>query len=363
MQNKMSLSFINGISRPPLYWLVGADDLTGAMDAGAQFVKAGLSTVVCLKPRVGDIPNAQVIVFNSDSRQMGADRALTAVESAMRQFGNASFYFKKTDSTLRGNIGIEMELFMTVAGVRQLVFVPAYPKAERFTRNGVHFVGDTPVAQTSFGKDPLNPVNSSSIHEFFSKKDTNVQLVSKPYLFSMGSKPTIFVPDCGSQDEMLAIAKACRDQKICAFGGSAGFAEAVLSVYENPLEQNQEPGLTSPCLLVNGSLNPVSLAQMKRLESKQRLIRIPSSLLDIKEVGVFVSRLTRATKSYDSLLLCSVLDEEEVSSYLSFGATLGLDAHEVHRRMAEVTALLVKGLLEANAFSSLVISGGATFAA
>src|ERR1051325_11297817 len=85
-----------------------ADDLTGACDAGAQFAAAGLRTIVPLADEADS--DAEVVAFSTESRDIDAGesrRRMRQVAAKMRRFA-PRIIFKKIDSTLRGNTGIEI---------------------------------------------------------------------------------------------------------------------------------------------------------------------------------------------------------------------------------------------------------------
>src|SRR5215213_10393726 len=58
-----------------------ADDLTGAADTGACFANAGFATVIPLSDTA--IPDADVVVLSTESRDMGASDAARAVTAAV----------------------------------------------------------------------------------------------------------------------------------------------------------------------------------------------------------------------------------------------------------------------------------------
>src|SRR5512139_2701803 len=93
------------MTSPILEFAVIADDLTGSLDTGLQFRKRGLSTVVPL--RKNSRPKGQVLVLNTDSRNLDGDLAYKEVYKACRNV-EARFFYKKIDSTMRGNVGLEV---------------------------------------------------------------------------------------------------------------------------------------------------------------------------------------------------------------------------------------------------------------
>ena len=128
--------------------LLIADDLTGSLDAAVQFERAGVSTFVTMRDAT-ETPGADVSVLAVDieSRHLppgeAARRVERCVEAAVRA-GIRRFY-KKTDSTLRGNIGAELAAMLRATGVQELYFVSALPDAGRITRGGVQYVDGVPL--------------------------------------------------------------------------------------------------------------------------------------------------------------------------------------------------------------------------
>ena len=131
-----------------------ADDLTGALDSGAGFAKAGLRSVMPFGP-TGTVALpvvADVIIFNTASREGDAVVARErAREAALRLLGHGvSLIYKKMDSVLRGHPGPELSgvldaIAITHPGARALV-APAFPAQGRTTVDGVQLVHGVPVA-------------------------------------------------------------------------------------------------------------------------------------------------------------------------------------------------------------------------
>ena len=89
-----------------------ADDLTGANDTALQFHLRGANTKILLDS--GYVPvdkeNVEVWALSTESRNCDGNEAVLRLEKAVKSFvDNFSFdyYYKKIDSTLRGNIAAE----------------------------------------------------------------------------------------------------------------------------------------------------------------------------------------------------------------------------------------------------------------
>ena len=117
-----------------------ADNLIGANDAGVQFRKFGFSTQVVLNhwELASYCAGVDVIAVNTNSRTLAAAVAydrVNQVSTALHKLGFKQFY-KKIDSTLRGNIMEELEAMMDALALTLTVIVPAYPAHGRIVENG-----------------------------------------------------------------------------------------------------------------------------------------------------------------------------------------------------------------------------------
>ena len=112
-----------------------ADDFTGANDTGLQFSKQGALTGVFLN--LPDIDNAlnefDVVVFDTESRFDDKNTAFEKVFQAAQVFTQKGVLhiYKKLDSTMRGNIGAEIDGAIEATSTRAAFVVPAMPSIRR----------------------------------------------------------------------------------------------------------------------------------------------------------------------------------------------------------------------------------------
>lgn len=131
-----------------------ADDLTGANDAGVQFAKYGMRVQVLLGDSTiaGNGAAVDVLVLDTDSRAVAPEVAFARVQAASRLVKNAAgnnetpLIFKKVDSTLRGNLGPEIDAAMAEFGFDWAAVVPAFPANGRITAGGWHLLHQVPIA-------------------------------------------------------------------------------------------------------------------------------------------------------------------------------------------------------------------------
>ncbi|MBS4197190.1 four-carbon acid sugar kinase family protein [Lederbergia citri] len=150
-----------------------ADDFTGANDSGVQLAKKGLRTSVGIHiNEEKDIVNNDVLVMDTNSRSLDPTEAYTRVLKAAQYMfrSGVSHIYKKIDSTLRGNIGIELLAVEEVYEPDIVVIVPAFPKLGRITKEGHHYINGEIITESEFAKDPKTPVNVSYIPDLLYKQ-------------------------------------------------------------------------------------------------------------------------------------------------------------------------------------------------
>ena len=113
-----------------------ADDTTGALEVGAQFAADGVQSFVTARPRLAGGSTALVVDTQSRHIKPGraADRVVRIATAAVS--AGIRHVFKKTDSTLRGNISAEFQALLGVFPESVLVYVPAYPRMGRVVTGG-----------------------------------------------------------------------------------------------------------------------------------------------------------------------------------------------------------------------------------
>jgi uncharacterized protein YgbK (DUF1537 family) len=117
--------------------LILADDLTGAADCAARCRRAGMAITISLRPPTPPLPSGAV-AFTSDSRHLPAAvaaRRVADLVAGLRELADITWY-KKIDSTLRGNIGSELDAMLDTLGRSCAVICPSFPAQNRGLRAG-----------------------------------------------------------------------------------------------------------------------------------------------------------------------------------------------------------------------------------
>lgn len=245
-----------------------ADDLTGALDAGACLLPRNVEVAVL--PDAAQGVDAQrrptVLSVNADTRHVAPteayERVFTLAASA-REAGSRCV-IKKTDSALRGNVGAELAAAYRAAGERRLHFLPAFPSMGRATRGGVQLVDGLPVAQSPFGSDPFEPVTSSRVDEIIRRQsDVAVRVVPVGEPVPQDFSGIVVYDALTDADMRSRVEELARLGELGALAGCAGLASALAAVLGH-----DEGAASAGCdrdrgnlLVVCGSVNPVSQGQ------------------------------------------------------------------------------------------------------
>ena len=255
--------------------LMIADDFTGALDTGVQFAAAGVRTRVVVGAGVDLAARAegvQVLVVDAETRHLPPEQARRAVEGLTRQAValNVEHIYKKTDSALRGNVGAELDALLRGSGCRQLPFLPAYPKVGRVTRGGVHYVDGVPVAESVFGRDPFEPVRHSGLAEIIGEQ-SDVPVRLSPALGAGDPVPEeegVLVFDGASDEELAGTGRRLLEAgRLRIMAGCAGFGAALPRLLG--LDRGEPPvlpALDRRLLVVCGSVNPITVAQLEEAQ-------------------------------------------------------------------------------------------------
>ena len=332
-----------------------ADDLTGADDTALQFHLRGANTQIILDSSVKpeNSANTQAWAISTETRNIDANTAIERVKLAtefLRDNLNVEYFYKKMDSTLRGNIALECLAMLDVLEWDAAVIIPAFPQEGRVTIGGYHLLKGVPIERTEMARDPLSPIAESHIPTLLEKqldeehhdligllelktiiKGAGPILQKLNELISCGKK--LIVADAMSTTDIeqvvLAMEKSSYNILPC---GSAGCAQVLGNVW---LPDQEMHNITTsipkmPKLCVSGSATQITASQIQKLDdsddfentyfislkledilagvSDEIVERVSKNLVKDNSVIVHTSDLT-----VDSKVLGQMLFENEMS--------------------------------------------------
>ncbi len=347
--------------------LVIADDLSGALDAGAQFAKADVATYVAtdLACDLNELfQRFDVVAVNTETRHCAPTQAAEIVRELSRR-GRAAgveYYYKKTDSTLRGNIGAELNAFRETIGDRRLAFVPASPQLGRTTVNGVQFVWGRPLHESAFASDPRSPMAESFIPAIL-QKQTQVRttlLTRDQWQQANGASfegEGIYVFDAESMDDLQNLAALLGGLKLLtAVAAPAAFASCFPESlgFRRIAAASRAP--TGPMLVVIGSVNEVSLKQAAQTQGRVATFWLPAAALRGEESGEaeLVNQVCERITRREPVLLQTARNAADV---------LSLSASAEYERVCRNVARVTRSIVQRVHVGTLTVFGGDTLLA
>lgn len=286
-----------------------ADDLTGANDTALQFHLRGSNTQILLdyEGYLQTIKNAQTWAISTETRNVEPEVAYNKVKSATKTFIdklNLEFFYKKIDSTLRGNIALETLAMLEVLNWDAAIIVPAFPSEGRITVGGYHLLKGVPIERTEFARDVHFPIFESHIPTLLKsqlpddKKDlvglielTTIMNGAGPILFKLNEliaqgKKLIIADSVSITDiEQVVLAINKTDYNILPAGSSA-CAQVLGNIWlpemKNQLVPKTIPEL--PKLIVSGSGTLITATQIKKLSDSDDFENTYFLNLDIKTI-------------------------------------------------------------------------------
>lgn len=356
--------------------LIIADDFTGALDTGIQFTKMGIRAKVVTDYQY-DFDTLKeeykLLVVNTDSRPLSAEDAYQRVYELCIHAKQAGFHrvYKKTDSGLRGNIGMELKAVMDAYGQQVIYCVPALPVLNRITRDGIQYVDGVPVKDSVFGKDPFEPVRHSDladiIHEQWDVKVDKIPLDTYETVCWKPEEKAVMVFDAETDYDLYRIAGRIKEHTgymICA--GCAGFA----STYEilmdfkrgNPHYMQPSDGLLALC----GSVNDITVNQLnfagdhgflrEHLDNEQKL---DPQYMTSKEGREFLDELYRKISGTDKYIL-DTLDTPGKETVESYAKRMNLSSSDIRFGIADTLGFIAKEMVERGLNYTISMTGGDT---
>jgi len=291
--------------------LVGiiADDLTGANDTAVQFHKQGASTKILLDSEYTPKVKAGIEVWalSSESRNVPADVAVGRVERAIETLTtNFSFdyYYKKIDSTLRGNVALETLTMVNMLEYDAAIIIPAFPQEGRITVGGYHLVKGVPIGRTEIAIDPHSPITESHVPTLLRNQlgEESSDIVgvldlrtvmngAGPILVKMNELikdgKQLIVADATSitDIEQLALAISKCEKKILP-AGTAATAQVLAKYWLAGVEKEETPVQLEnlPKLIISGTATQITANQIQKLEQSDDIENINFIPLETKDI-------------------------------------------------------------------------------
>jgi uncharacterized protein YgbK (DUF1537 family) len=358
-----------------------ADDLTGANDTGVQFSKQGLRTIVLMGMDHSLLTlDADVVVVDTQSRALPADEAYRQVCEAALLFkdrGQFQAIYKKIDSTMRGNIGKEIDAVMDTCGQELAIVAPAFPKNGRITVAGYHLLQGAPLEATEIARDPKCPIHESHLPTLLAEQTTRKVghigikgTMAGPdgihaeinKLYAEGR--TVIVCDIWQEEHFKAIIQAAlRFKKKILWVGSAGLAEYLPS----EMGFNAVRAEKNPVVVLAGSVSNVTRGQISCLKRRPEISCLeldPCALLQPETASTEIRRcfdaVMKEVKAGKDVVIVSGSSDEIVAMTKDKGSSLSLSSQQTAEAIASALGEICRQIALNVTLSGLVLTGGDT---
>ncbi|WP_373845615.1 four-carbon acid sugar kinase family protein, partial [Clostridium sp.] len=216
-----------------------------------------------------------VVSISTDSRAVKKDIAYKRVNEVVEFFNNydVKLFAKRIDSTLRGNIGAEIDGVLdglpedTIA-----VVVPSFPTSGRVCVGGYLMVDQIPLEKTDVANDPKNPIKTSRVVSII-KSQTNkrvgfidldkvldgVDSIKNGLTSEIQNGSRIIIVDAATDEDIKRIAKAVKEINIKAVAVDPGPFTAALA---EELLGETRIGHGKKLMLTVGSVSNLTRRQM-----------------------------------------------------------------------------------------------------
>ena len=366
-----------------------ADDLTGATDTGVQFSTKNYKTdVIIYSKNIKDINttdiNSDILVLDSETREVKKATAQKRIKKLLDtiNLNKDDILYKKVDSTLRGNIGIELDEIMNKFDYNLCIFSPSFIDNKRITKNGNLIVEDKYLGETEYYEGTLKPQNASYIPNIIKE-----QSISNLYVLDLNTlinnnynlskiinnidipDKTILVIDSTEENHLKEIIKnSKRINKKIFYAGSAGLANYLNLIYTNKLFKKDFKINKANKLLI------VAASRRKIIDNQLDIVKKVYDVIDFKiEVDQIIDNYNIKLKE-DFKKIKNLIDsnnkiiirpdpifkkEKEIRKLLE---TNKINFRKLQVIIKNYISKLVKMILEYNNDFDLFITGGDTAA-
>lgn len=358
-----------------------ADDLTGANATGVLMAKKGLRTATFLN--VQELPQEldfDVISITTNSRGVSKEEAYTAVAQAARflREKGISLFCKRIDSTLRGNLGAEIDAILdNLSGNELAVAVASFPASRRVAVGGYLLVDSVPLEKTQVAKDPKTPVDSSQIVEIIKRQTKHsVGYIGLADVLQGQARIRQLLHQAQGAGQRIVVIDAVTDDDICLIADAVFNAGIpVITVDPGPFSAEMAGKIAgagkkqaeNKLLYVIGSVTGVTRGQLEKFQSKYKSLLVqvdPLTLLNpqelIAEARRIEAKVAENVDNYETLGITTY--GFETLDLSSLGQKLGISTDTVAQKIAGGLADIARRVLlnHSDQIKALYTSGGDT---
>ena len=350
-----------------------ADDLTGANDTALQFHLRGCNTQILFDYM--ELPqgkaNTQAWAISSETRHKNPDEAANIVGNIAKVLANnfnAEYFFKKIDSTLRGNIAKESLGVLEALNWDAAIITPAFPAESRITVGGYHLLKGIPIERTEVARDLLSPIYQSHLPTLLSQQVDNPEIIAHIQLMTVmkgagpilmelheliKKKKKLIIIDAVSTTDLEQIALATEKSNFMILPcGSAGLAQTIAKFWLPELKHQHIAKTipTLPILLVSGSATAITRSQVTKLiesdEFEPYVVELSPAQIMSSPSEELIERVVKHLGTNGIVLVYSAPLDGNLDKTIEHAAGLGIEKDCIPGLVGDYLAALTREVVD-----------------
>lgn len=325
-----------------------SDDFTGAAEIGGIALRNGFS--VTLDTSVNANYNCDILVIATNTRSLckiEAQKQIKEVTEKLLEL-NPEFIYKKTDSLLRGKVGDELDIQLTVSGKEKVLLVPANPAMNRTIVDGVYYINKIPLMDSNFFGDDFDKGTTSNVLDMI-----GVAYRDQSFSISLGQQlpqKGFFIGNTPTNEDLMGWANVIDDTMLPA--GGASFFNAILSKIKKERNISATLNFGQKALYVCGSNHLPSRQKVKAVKDNGGcVLYMPETILCAtdyeQQIQNWVDEIIASIEKEDKVIIAIDTIECEPVDNLS-------------SKLKEIFAIVVKKVVKSVSLDELLVEGGAT---
>lgn len=361
--------------------IIVADDLTGANDTSAVLAKNGLR--VATLDDLSDITpykTFDALAFHTDSRGIKSEDAYKIVhETTKAAIGlNAQFFSKRVDSTLRGNVGAEIDGMLDALPDDTIALMaPAFPGSQKIVIGNYMLVNGTPLENTDVRNDPTSPVTTSRVAAIVRQQSKrSVAVISMETILEgieaiesnikvlVANDAKIIIFDTCTDDDLEKIAQAVVATNLPFITVDPGAFTSAVALALTPVEPVKAK---QKALFVVGTVSSVVVEQLADLKAAYNpyMLKINSKALlyddkETKEIKRVTEDILNNLRDNQIFVVATMIEPSDKIDLITAAKEAGLSVHDASERICEAVASIGYNILVAakNQIGGVYTSGG-----
>ncbi len=346
-----------------------ADDLTGANATSVLLAKQGFKSATFTNLNKYNPENNRdldVISISTDSRAVGEVEAFNRVKRVVEFFQNEDikFFCKRVDSTLRGNIGAEIDgVLSELPNYTIAVVVAAFPSSGRVCIGDYLMVNQLPLERTDVAKDPKTPVYHSKVTDIIKNQTQErvghielarvlkgYRVIKDELMEQVQAGNRIVVIDAVTDEDIGEIAKAVKESRLKVIAVDPGPFTAALG---RELFDGDKGNTNRKVMCVIGSVTNLTRRQAEELRRvyDTNFIEVDTEKLLYdssrqEEMDRVVELLTTAMDSHNIIGLTTTNGEKDILNLKKIAHELNITEDEISQIIAMSIGKITRRVLD-----------------